>query len=269
MSLDWVGFKGVARRAYIESPEGRIILDLDMDILVSIDSTRRGAHLSRNIEAIRDSIEPPHSAPSLEKYLELIAKSLLRRHSYAGAARVTARTRYYVDVRHEAFHGEEPVDVEISVYMDRRGERRWRVSVTVKGMTVCPSAQTTIASILGKSTGEAPSHSQKAILKGTIETRRVMVRIEDIARALFKSFSAPSATLLKRGQEARLILEAHRNPVFVEDLVRRGVAGLLDVARSVDAREAVIEVEAVSLESIHPHDVYAFKRIELKPGAEG
>ncbi|MEB3862047.1 MAG: GTP cyclohydrolase MptA [Desulfurococcales archaeon] len=266
--LDWVGFRGVRRRVVIESPQGPIGLDLDLDVLVGIDGDRRGAHLSRNIEAVREALEPPSRAPSLEEYLESIARGLLGRHEYATRASVRARTRYYVDIEYRGLRGVEPVEVEVGVHIDRSGERRWSVAATVKGMTVCPSAQSTIASMLGVEAGRAPSHSQKAVLTGRIETMGKLVRIEDIARELFMSFSAPAMTLLKRSQEARLILEAHSSPMFVEDLVREAVARLEELLRRIGLAHAVIEVEAVSLESIHPHDVYAYKRSVIGSGAE-
>ncbi len=266
--LDWVGFRGVRRRVVIESPQGPIGLDLDLDILIGIEGDRRGAHLSRNIEAVREALEPPSRAPSLEEYLESIARSLLDRHEYATRASVRARTRYYVEVEYHDLQGEEPVDVEVGVHISRNGERRWSVAVKVRGMTVCPSAQATIASMLGVQAGPAPSHSQKALLTGRIETMGKLVRIEDIARELFNSFSAPAMTLLKRSQEARLILEAHSSPRFVEDLVREAVARLEELLARRGVERAVIEVEAVSLESIHPHDVYAYKRSVVGSGAE-
>ena len=47
-------------------------------------------------------------------------------------------------------------------------------------------------------------------------------------------------------------MQAHDNPVFVEDLVRN-VALLLKV----DGRIASFEVQAVNQESIHAHDAFA------------
>ncbi len=247
----------------IKSPKGPISLDLELDILVGINGDRRGAHLSRNIEAIRDAIETPREAGYLEEYLEKVAHSLLNRHGYADKARVSAKTRYYVDVEYSGIRGEGPVEREITGEVHRDGSRRWRVSVTVYGMTVCPSAQATISRILGLNPSEAPSHSQKAVLRGTVETRGAFVRVERIARALFSSFSAPTITLLKRRDEARLIIEAFKNPVFVEDLVRRAIVNIASKLYAEGIKDAVIEVEANSIESIHPHNVYAYKRITL------
>ncbi len=260
--MEKIGFRGVRRRVLIQSPLGRIHLDLDMDLTVSIGADRRGAHLSRNIEALRDALEDGATAGSIEEYLERIALRLLEKHGYAFEATVEASTRYYVALDYNGITGEEPVDVEVSVSRTRGGGSVWRVSVTARGMTVCPSAQKTISEITGKERSLSPSHSQKALLKGTVYTVGVHARIEDIARALFASFSAPAVTLLKRPQEARLVIDAHRNPVLAEDLVRNALANMARVLKDLP-EDTILEAEAISLESIHPHDVYALARARL------
>ncbi len=260
--MERIGFRGVRRRVLIESPLGPIHLDLEMNLTVSIGADRRGAHLSRNIEALRDALEDGSTAGSIEEYLDRIAMRLLERHGYAVEATVEASTRYYVSLEFNGIKGEEPVDVEVSVSRRRGGGSVWRVSVTARGMTVCPSAQKTISEITGLERSLSPSHSQKALLTGTVYTVGVHARIEDIARALFASFSAPGVTLLKRPQEARLVMEAHRNPVLAEDLVRNALANMARELRGLP-EDTVLEAEVVSLESIHPHDVYALARARL------
>ncbi|MEB3780220.1 MAG: GTP cyclohydrolase MptA [Desulfurococcales archaeon] len=262
LRVDRVGFRGVKRRIRVRSPKGLIYLDLDMDVLVDIGSDRRGAHLSRNIEAIRESLEPPVEAGSIEEYLDNIASNLLSKHSYATRAEVKARTRYYVNVEYKGLRGEEPVDVEVTV-TKTRSSNSWSVSVTARGMSVCPSAQHTISEILSTQPPYSPSHSQKVELRGTVTTSGRIARIEKIAKALYRSFSAPSITLLKRSEEARLIIEAFRNPLFVEDIVRRAIAEITREFMDKLPADAIIEVEARSLESIHPHDVYAYSKYKL------
>ncbi len=251
--LEEVGFRGVRRRVRLYTPKGPIDLDLEMDVLVAIGGERRGAHLSRHIEAL----EPEGQHSSIEEYLEGVARELLARHVYARRVAVIARTVYYVEVSFAGITSMEPVDTEVRVAMDREGSKEWSVMVGVRGMTVCPSAQETIASILGVEPARAPSHVQRVIVKGRVTTRGEMVRIEDLARALWEAPSAPSFTLLKRDQEARLILEAHSRPRFVEDVARYAAVSIARRVRGLVPGDAVIEAEVISLESIHPHDVYA------------
>jgi len=263
LPLEKVGFQGVRRRVRVESPEGPLHLDLTLDLYVSIGPDRRGAHLSRNIEAVLDAIEDGEAAPSIEAYLERVARKLLERHRYALAAEATARTVYYVDVEYMGIQGREPVDVEVTVYISASGEKRWRVRVSMKGLSVCPSAQKTIADKQGYKGLPAPSHSQKVILHGTVTAARGMARIEDVAAALSRSFSAPAITLLKRPQEALLVYEAHKRPRLAEDIAREAIREMAKALEGKVPGDALLEAEVVSLESIHPHNVYALARSTL------
>ena len=263
LPLERIGFRNVRRRIRIDSPEGPIHLDVSMDLYISIGPDRRGAHLSRNIEAVIDALEDGLRGSSIEDYLEKVARRLLERHGYALSAEVIGRTVYYVDIEYAGIRGKEPVSVEIAVMVERTGRRIWSVSVSMAGLSVCPSAQTTIAATYGYQGIPAPSHSQKVILTGKVTATSGMARIEDIAVALSKSFSAPSITLLKRPQEARLVFEAHRRPRLAEDIAR---IALREMAHSLKGKvpgDAILEAEVVSLESIHPHDVYALARSSL------
>ena len=65
--------------------------------------------------------------------------------------------------------------------------------------------------------------------------------------------------LLKRPDERHVTMQAHDNPVFVEDLVRNVALLLKD-----DPRILSFEVQAVNQESIHAHD--AFARVIWKRG---
>ncbi len=211
---------------------------------------------------MREALEPPLEANSIEEYLEIIASNLLEKHSYATRAEVKARTRYYIDVEYRGIRGEEPIDVEVVVSKTRM-DSSWSVSVTARGMSVCPSAQATISKLLSIQKANSPSHSQKVELRGTVTTHGKIARIEKIAKALYRSFSAPSITLLKRNDEARLIIEAFRNPLFVEDIARRAIAEIAREFKDKLPSDTLIEVEAYSLESIHPHNVYAYTRYKL------
>ena len=258
--LELVGFRGVRRRVTLYTPHGPMDLDVILDLYVSIGPERRGAHLSRHVEALdRAASRKPHS---MEEYLEYIAMELLERHAYANKVTVSASLTYYVDIEYAGIKGREPVEAIITVERSRNGERWWQVSVTIAGLTVCPSAQATVASLIG-SNGIAPSHVQRVLVTGRVKTRGVMVRIEDLARALARAPSAPAFTLLKRLQEARLVVEAHKRPVFAEDVARRA---LIEIARILTGRvpgDALVEAIVVSQESIHPHDVYSLARARL------
>ena len=262
LDVERVGFRGVRRRVLLDTPHGPLVLDVYLSLYVDVPVDRRGVHLSRSVEVLYEVLSFEGRYRSVEEYLEGIASGLLDRHPYASRAWASARTTYYVDVEFEELKGFEPVGVDIEVMLLRGGGRRWGVGVEVIGLTVCPSAQEAVASRLGLDVASAPSHMQRVLLKGRVETSGSFVRIERVARALYKSLSAPSLTLLKRQHEAQLVIGALRRPKLIEDVVREAVANIaLELSKLPD--DTIIEVEAVSLESIHPHDLYAYKRVTL------
>lgn len=261
--LERIGFKNVRRRIVLNTPEGRIALDVELDLLVSISGDRRGAHLSRNIEALDlEEVLRDEEPRSLEEYLQGVVERLLDLHGYAIRAEAIARTTYYVRLRYNQLIGEEPVDVEIKVSKNRDKLKSWTTTVTMAGMSVCPSAQSTIKEILNTES-ITPSHVQRVYLTGKVTTNGELVRIEDIAEALAKSFSAPALTFLKRYDEAKLVIAAHNSPKFAEDIVRSALVNIAEKIKNKIKSDALIEAEVESLESIHPHNVYAYARESL------
>lgn len=261
--VEKIGFKNIRRRVTLRTPKGEVTLDLILDVTVSIDGDRRGAHLSRNIEALSvPDLLSSAEGKSIEEYLESVADRLLDLHDYALQVEARARTTYYIEISFHELRGLEPVDVDVVVAKGRDGSRVWTAAVTLSGMSVCPSAQSTIASLLG-SVSVAPSHVQRVLVTGRVSTRGEMVRIEKIAGAIAASFSAPSFTMLKRDQEGKLVLEAHRNPKFAEDIAREAICKIASALASSVSGDPIIEVEVESLESIHPHNVYAYTRGRL------
>ncbi|MCS7107315.1 MAG: GTP cyclohydrolase I FolE2 [Acidilobaceae archaeon] len=247
--IEKVGFKDVKRRIRLHTPEGEIALDVVLELYVEISGDRRGAHLSRNMEALGVL---SGEGRSLEEYLEEVARKLLEKHSYARKVVTRAKTIYYVPVEFEGIRGIEPIHVEAEVQMKREEGRNWKVSVEVTGMTVCPSAleyaETTY--------GERVSHMQRVNLRARVVTGGEQVRIEKLAKALFASLSAPSISLLKRAEEAKLVREAFRRPKLLEDVVREAAKNVVEEVRL--RGDAWLEVEAESYESIHPHNLYAY-----------
>ena len=266
LPLECVGFKGIRRRIIVGQETG-ISLVASIDVCVSIPGSQRGAHLSRNYFAILDALRGEERGESIERFLSSIAERLLELHPYASSATVSARTVYFVEHGvSEVRNGEEPVDVLVTVTRRRGGREEWSVQISVYGMTACPSAQRTISGILGMDPSTpAPTHSQKAKLTvGVTVAPGPIVRIESLARAAFKAFSAPAVSLLKRRDEASLVLHAHRNPKLAEDVVRDAVVSVASLlSRLGYGPDTIITAEVESFESIHPQNVYARATIRL------
>jgi GTP cyclohydrolase-4 len=88
------------------------------------------------------------------------------------------------------------------------------------------------------------------------------VGLERIIKILKDSMSARIYELLKRGDESYVVLEAHKNPRFVEDCVR-------EIAKKVVQEfgylpgDAVVTIKQTNEESIHQHDAYAERKATI------
>ena len=69
--------------------------------------------------------------------------------------------------------------------------------------------------------------------------------------------SSETYELLKRPDEFFVVNKAHRNPRFVEDVVRGILARGLDLYREFPG-DACIEASQINDESIHKHDAVAY-----------
>jgi len=122
-----------------------------------------------------------------------------------------------------------------------RARTRLLVGVEVNGLTVCPCAQDmvrehSVETLVEEGYAEQEaerivgllpmaSHNQRGrgtLLMGSDQR----LRAEDLLRIAEQSMSSEIYELLKRPDELAVVEKAHRNPRFVEDLVR-GVAGRL------------------------------------------
>ena len=130
------------------------------------------------------------------------------------------------------------------------------------GMTACPCAMETVRdSVKGNVPfqGDFPiiSHNQRNVSTLMIEVPgEFEVEANDLIEILEPSFSSPTFEILKRTDEAAVVINAHRNPKFVEDVVRDILTKVLE--RYQDLPDDVnVTVRSESEESIHKHNAFA------------
>ncbi len=88
------------------------------------------------------------------------------------------------------------------------------------------------------------------------------VEAEEVIAAIEAAQSSPTYAILKRGDEGQVVLNAHRRPKFVEDVLRDLLASLPERFPGVpDAAE--VRASTVSEESIHKYNVEASHRVTL------
>ena len=82
------------------------------------------------------------------------------------------------------------------------------------------------------------------------------VEADDLIDIINDSFSSPTFELLKRDDEAAVVINAHRNPRFVEDMVRIVLKKIVDRYPQLPD-DVEITIRSESEESIHKHNAFA------------
>jgi len=266
--LTRVGITGVRKPVEVKR-NGRVVhLTAEIDVFVDLPSTQKGSHMSRNAEIITEMIESRvrEEVSSLEDLAADICRELLDRHEYASYAEVHMLADYFL----ERWSGSGRATLEPYKLMARATSRRGgglmkMVGVQVEGMTACPCAMETVRHILSErapAVGAAEdfpmiSHNQRNRTTLMVEVpEQVPVEADDLVGIVEGSLSSPTYGILKRADEAEIVLAAHRNPKFVEDVVRDILRKLLEKYSDLDD-SVHVTVRSVSEESIHKHNAFA------------
>ena len=86
--------------------------------------------------------------------------------------------------------------------------------------------------------------------------------VNDIIDLIERSFSSPTFEILKRDDEAAVVINAHNNPKFVEDVVRDVLKRIVDKYQELPD-DVHLTVRSESEESIHKHNAFAERRTSL------
>ena len=263
--LSKVGVNGVMKPVrIIRKDDGN---DLNQTLLCSIDvcvdlpASLKGSHLSRNVEAIRETIDECASNPvfSIDGFAVRLGKLLLEKHEYAQNAFVSVDTTYFRDSVTPNGRGTlEGYNISAGCEAVRGGGIRKTLVAEVIGMSACPCAQQTITEIL-KCTDEWPvmTHNQRNVCTVSLTTDgSCEIPINELIGNIEKCFSSPTFELLKRDDEGEMVFNAHRNTKFVEDVVRDTLTMLVsEYGYLPDDTEVWVRSE--SEESIHKHNAFA------------
>lgn len=255
---------GVIKPVQIRRPPRALTLTATIDVFVDLPRTQKGSHLSRNLEVINELVDRSVREPvgSLEDLTETVARELLKRHDYATTSEVWARADYFLE--RTSPWGQtslEPYRLVARANVARDPPRVVRsVGVEVLGMTACPCAMETL-----REGSEPPWPDGVPVITHNQRNRTTLileeppghdVEADDLIDLVESSMSAPTYELLKRPEEGRLVEMAHRNPKFVEDVVREVLDRLL--RRYPEMPDATrVRVKSESEESIHKHNAFA------------
>jgi len=245
-------------------------------------------HPADYLEVLKEAIDQAlkEENDSLERFVERVAFALLRSHDYARYADVRLSTDYFLE---RTSPDERKVMENYRLFAEARlirgSSKAYRsIGVEVSGMSACPCAMENVRELIredllrrGADVSQlslfdsvpAPTHNQKNIVHLEIGAENELnIDADDLITLVESQFSAPTYEMLKRRGEAKLVLDAHRNPKFVEDIVRDMIHAFLDRYRDLPD-EATLHVSSVSLESIHKHDAFAERTATLGELREG
>ncbi|MEM0343038.1 MAG: GTP cyclohydrolase MptA [Thermoplasmata archaeon] len=267
--LTRVGITGLVKPVVVHRRGADHHLTARIDVFVDLPSTQRGSHMSRNVEVITEMIEQSirERVESLEELSAGIARMLLERHDYATYAEVHMTADYFMERRTASGRRSvEPYKLMAKATFTKGNGLTKQIGVQVQGMTACPCAMETVQEELGKELpelrrlrGKVPTitHNQRNTTTLMLEVpEHVDVEADDLIEIVEDALSSPTYGILKRSDEAAVVLRAHMNPKFVEDVVRDILARLLDKYSDLDD-SVHITVRSESEESIHKHNAFA------------
>jgi GTP cyclohydrolase IV len=279
--LHQVGVAGIRKPLTIRRPDRVVTLTTTFDVAVDLPSTRKGSDLSRNAILLAEIVDETavRPAPSLESACVAIARELLQRHKYARTATVDASAEYFL----RRGIAEERKSFEDYTLLAAAKSARTEVDAPVVvtksigaeavGMTACPCAMETAREALSEEFPLLRDPSMKAMPMITHNQRNrtrlmfdltddVEIEVDDLIDTIEAAQSSPTYAILKRGDEAQMVIQAHRHPKFVEDvlrdLLRRVGTGFRNVPDT-----AYVRARTLSEESIHKYNVVAAHQATL------
>lgn len=283
IKLTRVGVTGVKKLLQLERKNKRpIILLPTFDAFVDLPNNQKGVHMSRNPEAISEVLETVanDSTVDIESLCAKIVDKMMTKHEYAKRVEISMTTDFM-------FLKESPVTKNKTQEMskliakatgfrkeDGTIELRKQIGAEVIGMTVCPCAQESVREsnknklldFLDEETTQKvldtvtfASHNQRGVGTVLIEVPEdKKIKAEDIIEIIESSMSSPVCELLKRPDENATVLNAHANPVFVEDCVRNMMEKIATKYSDLPD-DTLITARQENQESIHRHNAYAEK----------
>ncbi|MGB5911701.1 MAG: GTP cyclohydrolase MptA [Promethearchaeia archaeon] len=284
--IDKVGIVGVEKKVDIIQENKKYSFYPKISALISLPSHKRGIHMSRTSETIEEIINEVifKPTPSVEVVGDRIARELLQKHSYTEKVEVKLKGKIIVqakDDQQRAIQKAYKISSFVKAWKNKQKEIDFNyfIGASAVGMTVCPCAKEMSQEyaeeiIKNRSDINIPddtvqkllnilpfsSHNQRST--GTIivqikDLNNHKIDVLDIIEIIEDSMSGKMQSVLKRPEEAKLVRSAHLKPLFAEDVIREMAKNFIirNFPNLEDDFKVIFKIE--SLESIHPHNVYA------------
>jgi GTP cyclohydrolase-4 len=279
LSLNRVGVSSVKHIIRLDVGGTERVFNADFTMVADLRPDKAGVHMSRFSELLEaatlDVLARTERAGRVEDLVEQIAREIVVSQD-AIRADVRVRADFGLE-RWTPVSGKRTEELYTLVGIAHADQQRTRrlVGIEAEGMTACPCAQLMVREhslreleSAGFSTADAnraldalpvATHNQRgrgSVLIGTDGEFAKDLRAEDLVEIVESSMSSETYDLLKRPDEFFIVNKAHRNPKFVEDVVRGILARSLDVYADFPD-DTFVSATQVNYESIHKHDAFA------------
>jgi GTP cyclohydrolase I/GTP cyclohydrolase-4 len=249
----------------------------ELECFVDLNPQQAGVHMSRFEEVVNEAIDDVvlHESLRAEGLAGHIAERIRERQQGLRAeVRIAARYPETVPTPVSGIETQELYTLFGTAVASERGTRTL-IGVEAQGMTACPCAQGLLESnarerLIADGFTEdeiervfaavpVATHNQRGIGSlhiGCPEGIDAEIEARDLLHIVEGSMSSEIYELMKRSDEAHVVEKAHRNPRFVEDVVRemiRRVAVSYPHLRD----DGFVLARQENLETIHRHSVVA------------
>jgi GTP cyclohydrolase-4 len=246
VSLSRAGVTNLRRIIQIADGGRGVLFYAELDLFADLNPEQSGVHMSRFSDIVETLVEEISLAPSpdIESLAERLAQQVVQTQ---GAISSEVHIRAHSPMMKVTPISGKPVEelyTLIGIAASTQDHTKRLVGIETEGMTVCPCAQDMVRSYSkdllvqeGFSEGDAArvidvipmaSHNQRG--RGTLLIgSKQPVRAENLVHIVEASMSSETYELLKRPDEFFIVNKAHRNPKFVEDVVREMLRNVIEV----------------------------------------
>ncbi len=284
VSLTRVGVRGVEKVIHVAAAPGSAgderggrLYFAELECFVDLNPEQAGVHMSRFEEVVNEAIDGVVLGETLraEELAGEIAEQV-RERQRGLRAEVTIAARYpeTQPTPVSELRTQEIYTLFGTAVASERGTRTL-IGVEAQGMTACPCAQELLAGRArerlvadGFTEDEiervfeavpVATHNQRGIGSlhiGRPEDVELPIDARDLLHIVEASMSSEIYELMKRSDEAAVVEKAHRNPRFVEDVVREMIRRVADAYPDLGDAGFVLARQE-NLETIHRHSVVA------------
>jgi GTP cyclohydrolase-4 len=273
VALSRAGVTNLRRIISIRDGDKAELFYATLDLFADLGPEQAGVHMSRFSEVVEDLAEGLTRRPfaDIESLAKRMAEQVVETQE---ALRAEVHIKAQSPIMKETPVTHRPTEqlfTLVGIAAATRTKTRLLVGVEVNGLTVCPCAQDMVRSQSldrlresGYSDEESErilsllpiaSHNQRG--RGTLligSERRVGA--EDLVDIVEQSMSSEIYELLKRPDELYVVEKAHRNPRFVEDVVREMLRRVVVTYPDL-SDDSFVLARQENFEGIHEHNAFA------------